>query len=264
MKRIPGAWRRRLGAIVAIGMSCALPASAAAFELAGATYSGTHAAGGTIEFTVATDGSRVTAYRISDVRGDTCMFTAEGDEGVWEGAPISRHAFEYRLYDALVFQGTFSANDFASGSFRMYNAAVGDKPACDTGTVAWTATARPSRSTTPSSSTATPSPTGSPSPTGGVHRTAKKKTYRTRVALRRRARLLVGRLISTSKVCRAGRKVTLKQGPRSIAWTMSKRDGTYSFPRSSSTRGRKVRATVSARTAPISICAAGRSMPVRS
>jgi hypothetical protein len=35
------------------------------------------------------------SYRVDCVRGDTCMFIAAGDEGVWAGASVINESFTY-------------------------------------------------------------------------------------------------------------------------------------------------------------------------
>jgi hypothetical protein len=248
---------------MAIALGSVLAASSAlGAQIPGATYTGTHPGGGTIEFTVSADGTRVDSYRIRDVPGDTCIFNAGGDKGEWEGAAIIDQAFEYRLYDSsLIFRGMFSGAQSASGTFRMSNAAVpGVKPACDTGTVAWTATTTATTATPPTDS---PQPTGSPaasgSPTG-----AARRSFGTSVALRRLGRTkLAGRIRSAHEGCISQRWVTLKRGSITVRSTLSRADGTFRFTRSVAIRGRQVRATVSPRAGATAICAAGSSKRVK-
>jgi hypothetical protein len=245
---------------IALGSALAV-SSALGAEIPGATYTGTHQGGGTIEFTVSADGTRLDSYRIRDVPGDTCIFNAGGDKGEWEGAAIVDHAFEYRLYESsLVFRGAFQGAQSASGTFRMFNPAVpGGKPACDTGTVAWTATT----TATPATVSEPPQRGGSPaapaSPTGAASR-----SFGTSVGLRRLGKTkLAGHLRSAHPGCTSKRRVTLKRGPTVIRSTLSKADGTFRFPRSASVRGRLVRATVSVRTGATATCAAGSSKRIK-
>jgi hypothetical protein len=245
---------------MAIALGSVLAASSAlGAEIPGATYTGTHPGGGTIEFTVSADGTRVDSYRIRDVPGDTCIFNAGGDKGEWEGAAIVDQAFEYRLYDSsLIFRGMFSGAQSASGTFRMSNAAVpGVKPACDTGTVAWTATTTATPATDPPQSTGSPAAPGSP--TG-----AARRSFGTSIALRRLGRTkLAGRIRSPHAGCISQRWVTLKRGSTTVRSTLSRADGTFRFMRSVAIRGRQVRATVSARAGATAICAAGSSKRVK-
>jgi hypothetical protein len=230
--------------------------------IAGATYAGTHAGGGEVRFTVAADGTRVDSYRIRDVPGDTCRFHAGGVAEEWEGAAIVNRAFEYRLHDALLFEGTFAEDDVtATGTLRMFNREVpGVKPACDTGTVTWTATTPP-----PPAPPDGPPPVGEPPLLpGGPPANEATATYRTTITLRRRgARRLTGRLRSPSRACSTRRKVVLKRGSKRIASARSSSDGRFTFKRRSSTRGRKVRASVARVAVAQSICAASRSKTVR-
>ena len=221
----------------------------------GATYNGVAADGANVTFTVSSDGTIVDSYKVSDVVvANACTFLAEGDSGVWPGAPIVNSTFEYTLADAVLFGGAFPGPQLVA--FRLYDAATNGRPACDTGTVSWTAT-----------TTATPPPSGSGNGNGsgngkgtgsgsggGAHR------FASRVALRRLSpKLDGGRIISASSACRANRKVILWRGRRRIASTRSKAGGRFSFARSATVRHHSIRASVAARTVPAGICAAGSS-----
>jgi hypothetical protein len=246
--------------VIALG-SVLAASSALGAEIPGATYTGTHPGGGTIEFTVSADGTRLDSYRIRDVPGDTCIFNAGGDKGEWEGAAIIDHAFEYRLYESLIFRGAFSGAQSASGTFRMSNPAVpGVKPACDTGTVPWTATTTATPATTATgSSQRAGSPAAPASPTGTA-----KRSFGTSIGLRRLGKTkLAGRIRSAHSGCASKRRVTLKRGSTTIGSTLSRADGTFRFPRSASIRGRLVRATVSVRTGATATCAAGSSKQIK-
>lgn len=229
-------------------MGLSLLSATVAAVVAGATFTGTHAGGGTVRFTVAADGTRLTSYSIRDVPGDTCTFVAGGVAGEWEGTPIVNNAFDYRLHDALRFAGTFPTSASATGTLRLFNRAVsGVKPACDSGTLTWTATATVS--------------TGPPAAEDPQATTAR---FTTTIKLRRRGRTkLAGRLGSPSRACRSRRRVTLKRGSRTIAATRSTRGGRFSFKRSAKSRGRMVRARVSMRTVPAAVCTAAKSKRVR-
>jgi hypothetical protein len=228
---------------------------AAADPIPGATYSGVAADGARLTLKVSSDGTIVTSYRITNVKTNSCQFTAEGDEGAWEGAPIVNNAFEYRYYDAILFRGSFPGVQSASGQFRLYNHASAATAACDTGTVSWTVTtaARP-----PSGSS------GPGAPGRGTGPNATKHRFATRMAFRKLSRTrLGGRIISSTKACRAGRTVILWRGSRRVASTKSKADGSYSFARSAAVRGRRVRASSTARTIRAGICSAGSSTFIR-
>jgi hypothetical protein len=240
--------------VLAAGVAGTAAGPASASAIPGATYTGVPASGGAITLTVAADGTRVSSYRI-DVQGDTCTFVAEGDDGVWEGAAIVQDAFEYHLYESIALRGTFSGEQSVTGTFRLYNYAVGSKPACDTGTVAWSA-----------STSATPPPPGSSPPAGSPpagSAGSSSRRFATGLLLRRRSRTtLGGRVTSASATCRARRRVLLVQGSRTIASTTSASDGRYSFRRSARTRGRRVRALATARGLAGAMCAAGSSKAI--
>ena len=240
-----------------MGALWALPAGAD--PIAGATYSGLAADGARVTFTVSPDGTLVDSYRITNVHGDTCLFTAAGEQTEWEGAPIVNNAFQYRLYDAILFQGTFPGTQSASGTFRLYDHATGARRACDTGTVGWTA-----------STTAHPSPTGpgwSAGPGGGTGGgsganggRANRHVFVTRVTLRKlSSKRLAGRISSTSGACRAGRTVVLWLRTHRFTTTRTKANGTFWFARSKAVRARQVRASVLSRTVRAGVCAAGSS-----
>src|SRR6516165_7008345 len=99
-------------------VTVAIPASAD--PTGGATYTGVAADGASITLTVSPDGTLVTSYRITNVKTTTgYQFTEEGDQGVWEGAPITDDAFAYRLGDAIVLHGSFAGAQMATGTFSF-------------------------------------------------------------------------------------------------------------------------------------------------
>lgn len=212
-----------------------------------------------MRFVIAADGTSVTSYRISDVPGSTCTFNAEGDASIWEGAPIVDGAFDYALEDAIAFHGTFPGAQTAAGTFRFDNHATSATPACDTGTVSWTA-----------ATTAAPPATGGGGAgggggqTGGTPSGTPKPTaaprYATHVTFGRLSHTrLGGHIGSASRACRAGRVVTLWLGQRRIATTRTRTDGSFRFARSARVRGRRVRASTPLRTVKGALCTAGSS-----
>ena len=66
-------------AVVAVAGPIALLTGphASAQPIGGATYTGTHSGGGTIQFTVSGDGSQVQEFTAYDVPGDVCEFEGE-------------------------------------------------------------------------------------------------------------------------------------------------------------------------------------------
>lgn len=234
--------------------------TAAARPVAGATYTGTYGdAAGAISFTVSADGSQLVRYRIADVVGDTCRFHAQGDPGERE-TPVTDDAFEYRLYDAILFRGRFAAGGAASGSFRLVNHAVGDRPACDTGVVAWRAS-----TTTPADGESGPPAPGAggagasngaagaggastSSSTQTTSTTTRRVAHRTRLGkLRRSGRTITGRLSSSLTSCRGGRRVHLRRGALTLRTTTSKPDGRFVLTVPANARGARLRLRVDAR-----------------
>jgi len=147
---------------------------ASANHIAGATYTGTHSAGGgTVTFTVSGDGSGITSFSATDVPGDFCDFP---EIKLNFGTPlkINDHAFKRNVASGLSISGTFPGVGTAQGTLRNVVSGV-----CDTGTVNWTAetdvaaspTSTPTPTNTPpSAATATPTntspgPTPTPTPT---------------------------------------------------------------------------------------------------
>jgi hypothetical protein len=266
----------RIAALAAIGcLAAATPAGAR--HAGGAGYAGTYGDGaGQIRFTVSADGRRLTSYRISDVAGDTCRFYAQGDSDQWE-TPIDQERFEYRLYDAILFRGTFGADAVASGTFRLRSDAVpGVKPACDTGVIAWTATATTGAAdgggpvdgsgaaggsgAADGAGTAGDPGAGGQTPVAGSGKPGATTLLRTGVSrVGRSATRISGRLSSPGAACRRGRTVLLRRGARTVATATSKADGTFSFARRRTMRGQTLSIRVLSRTVPSAICGAAAS-----
>jgi hypothetical protein len=247
---------RRLSIIVVVMLASAIAAaSAAAGPIAGATYNGTAASGARVTFTVSPDGTLVTSYRIGAVAGGPCQILAEGDNGVWPGAPIVANAFTYSYssYSAITFSGSFTGAQSASGTFRLDTPRVNGAPGCDTGTVDWTA----------STSAAAPPGSGGSSgggPGGGPGGAGHRHVFVTRITFRKASKLVLrGQIKSPHGACRAGRTVILWRGTRRIASTKSKAGGKFSFPRTALVRGRHVRASTPARNMQAGTCAAASS-----
>ncbi len=251
-----------LAAAIAATALAAGAAGARADAIPGAAYSGSATDGAKVRFAIAADGTSVTSYRISDVPGSTCTFNAEGDASVWEGAPIVDGAFDYALEDAISFAGTFPGAQTASGTFRFNNHATAATPACDTGTVSWTAatTAAPPAvggggggggQTGGSTGGGTPAPKATP-------------RFATHVTFGRLSRTrLGGRVRSASRACRGGRVVALWLGQRRIGTTHTRVDGSFRFVRGARVRGRRVRASTPLRAVKGAVCTAGSSRFVK-
>jgi hypothetical protein len=238
--------------IAAVGSASAvLPAVAS--PVPGASYDGMAADGASVHFTVSPDGTIVDSYEITGVHGNTCVFTAEGIQGGWPGAPIGGNQFHYQLGPNIDFHGVFNGRQSASGTFRLYDEATSQKPVCDTGSVSWTATT----TTAPPASGVLGS---SGSGVGAGPSGSGKTTFATRVALRRASqRMLGGSVTSTRASCRAGRTIVLWQGRKRVSSTKTSAKGIFSFSRSTKTRGRAVRASVLAKSQPTAVCGAGSS-----
>jgi hypothetical protein len=226
----------------------AVPAFAA--PIGGATYTGVAADGAQVTFTVSPDGTLVDSYRFDGVFGNDCMFFGEGDQGVWQGAPIHNNAFTYSLGSAMSFAGAFSGKQSVSGTFQMHQDAIENRPACDTWSVNWTA-----------STTATPGGSGGGGNGGGGH--GGTLAIATRVSLRRGSAKLLGALHSSSKACLVSRTVILWRGSRRMGHTSSRAGGKFYFARKASLRGSHVRASVLARTVRGGLCSAGSSTFIR-
>lgn len=248
-------------ALAAVATALAGGGEARADAIPGATYAGSAQDGATVTFVVASDGTSVTSYRISNVPGSTCTFNAEGDASIWEGAPIVDGSFDYALEDAIVLHGTFPGAQTAAGTFRFDNHATAATPACDTGTVSWIA----ATTAVPPASGGGGQPGGSQTPgPSGARAAPSKPRFATHVTFGRLSRTrLGGHIGSVSRACRAGRLVTLWRGQKRIATTRTRADGSFRFARAKSLRGRDVRAAAPARTLRGGICGAGSSRFVK-
>jgi hypothetical protein len=247
--------RRRLTGILLIVLAgaIAVPALALAADapVPGASYTGVASDGAQVRFTVSPDGTLVDSYQLTGVQGNTCSLFANGDAGAWPGAPIEQSAFSYQLRTAITFAGSFTGPQSAAGMFDFHQDATSQTPACDTGTVSWTATT--TAAPPPGQSGSNGSGSGG---AGGGHR----RPFVTRVMLRRgSAEWLTGLIASPVGACRAGRTVYLWRGNRRIGSTKAKKRGKFSFARSLAVRGRMVRASTPTRNVKTGVCAAASS-----
>ena len=184
-------------------------------------------------FTVSADGSQVDSYEITGVIGDTCQFSAEGNEPAFPGAPIEHNAFTYGFDQVFSFSGEFDGAQSATGTFHFHRDAIGAQPACDSGVVRWTATT-----------------------TAGT-------AVKTRVSLHTMAlSRLGGRIIAKSATCTRSRTVTLWRGKHEIRSTRSGRGGSYWFARTATVRGRLVHVTVATRMVTGAVCGAASSKTI--
>lgn len=255
---------RRLTAIAVVVLASAIGvASAAATPVPGATYTGVASDGAQVTFTISSDGTLITSYYLVGAQGNTCSFYTNGETPEWDGAPIEDNAFDYEhagsglVATSISFQGSFPGAQSASGTFDVRQDATSDSPACDTGTVNWTAT---TPSNPPPTGSAGPGSGGSGSGGPGAVGQRHKPTFLTRIRVRRMSRTrLGGKISSPHSTCRARRKVYLWRGSRRIASTTSKANGSYTFTRSAALRGRRVRVSSPASTVGAGTCAAASS-----
>ena len=243
------------GVAALVAMSgAAAPALAAVVP--GATYNGKGADYALVTFTVSSDGSTITSYSITNVRGNTCMFNGNGVAGSWAGTPIVNGAFDFQLGTGLTFQGSFPGAQTASGTFEFHdNAVPGQTAACDSGVVSWTAT------TTSAPPNGKGNGNGIGNGNGGGAHTARVVTHVTFGKLSRTR--IGGRLRSSSRGCLVSRSVILMRGSKRITTTRTKANGTYSFARSGKVHGHRVHVQVTARTLAGTLCEAASSGVVK-
>jgi hypothetical protein len=126
-----------LASVMLVVLAVAAPARAN--HIAGATYTGTHAQGGTVSFTVTPDGSGISSFSVGGpVQGDTCSFPSGSSTNYVQPLPIVNHAFSDTT-PPLTESGSFPGSQSASGTFRIKTQVFG-APSCDTGEVTWNAT----------------------------------------------------------------------------------------------------------------------------
>lgn len=120
-------------------MALTLPAAlataspAAANHIAGATYNGTHADGGTVSFALSADGSGVTSFAAGGpIFGNFCTFGGSTSTYVVP-LPASSHSFSDTSPPTTI-SGSFSGPQAAQGTLRVQGGG------CDSGQVSWSAT----------------------------------------------------------------------------------------------------------------------------
>ncbi len=151
-----GIWARIgffLGAVLTLAVAGALSGSPArATHIPGATYTGTHSGGGTVQLTLSADGSAVTSYALTNIpAAPTCYFPTWSATGSF---PITNHQFDHSFTNpensGAYFRGSFAGTQAASGTVK----AVQHSPFhCEAAVYTWTAT-----------TTATPPPVPPPVP----------------------------------------------------------------------------------------------------
>ncbi|HEX6700347.1 MAG TPA: hypothetical protein VF101_06400 [Gaiellaceae bacterium] len=195
--------------LAVVGWLAAAPADAN--HIPGATYRGTHSGGGTVQFTVSADGTRVTSYGVFMIPiagGGTC-FAATAPE--FAGIPIVNH--EFAKSGEFVFTGSFPRAGVAQGTLAFRNA---PSPCGTTATFTWTATAGsgPAPSPPPPPQPPPPPPpaaTGPPYFRGGHDRVRLVRKSKTQVVVAARFRICEGgtplRLFVTQRRRVSGRLV---------------------------------------------------------
>jgi hypothetical protein len=119
---------RRFGLYAVVGVLSLATAPAHASHIPGATYRGTAATGGTVEFDVSADGAAVTRLVATDVRSHCGWAVSKSFTG---SLPIVNHAFSSDPTDSIRFEGSFPATGQASGVLLPGS--------CPTPTVSWAA-----------------------------------------------------------------------------------------------------------------------------
>jgi hypothetical protein len=104
---------RRFGLYAVVGALSLATAPAHASHIPGATYRGTAATGGTVEFDVSADGAAVTRLAATDVRSNCGVMGSKTFTG---SLPIVNHAFSSDPADSIRFEGSFPATGQASGA----------------------------------------------------------------------------------------------------------------------------------------------------
>jgi len=255
--------RREVSGLALVALLCAATAvPALASPVPGATYNGRTADGAYVVFTVSADVSQVNSYEITGVIGDTCQFSAEGNEPAFPGAPIENNAFTYGFDQVFSFSGDFDGAQSATGTYHFHRDAIGKQPACDSGVVSWTASTTDEPTVTRAPPSGSPSPTGSSSCPRGCA-SSSSQFIKTRVSLHTMAfSRLGGRITASGATCTRGRIVTLWRGKRRIRSTRSGKGGSYWFARTATVRGRLVHVTVATRMVTGAICGAASSKTI--
>lgn len=116
MSRI-GLWVVSVFAIAVAADPLVSPAHAN--HVAGATYTGTHSAGGTVEFTVSSDGTQIATWRVTNVPSGSC--TVSEARSRTTTAIAADHTFNFEEGGQLgsFFRGSFPSIGSASGTLKM-------------------------------------------------------------------------------------------------------------------------------------------------
>lgn len=161
-----------LGIVAAMGVPAA---SAMASNVSHpATYTGTAAGGGTIEFDVSPDGSAVTRFAGKEVSVPPCGTISGQTTG---SIPIANDSFQYSSSVGVSFSGTFPAIQQAQGTISWHSSF----PSCTSEQISWTATTTappppPPTPPAPPADTTPPNTKITSGPSGTTHK--HKATFR--------------------------------------------------------------------------------------
>jgi hypothetical protein len=141
--------RRKVTAgLVAGGMLLIGAAPGQAQEIAGARYLGTYEGdtdkGGTVDFKLSPDGTRLAQFQVINRHGQICAVGPPAPPSPFgtppgPGLPIDNHAFAGALSPYVSIEGSFTAPNAASGSFDLTPVGRGFPPACPRERTSWTA-----------------------------------------------------------------------------------------------------------------------------
>jgi hypothetical protein len=138
-------------AVVAIDQGALRPPAADAQAIPGATYTGTHSGGGTVEFTVSIDGTGILSFSATDIRGDTCTLNRVEISNVNPGVTIAKIENDTISYTPssnvgdISLSGSFPSPGTAQGTLSYHDPGttipgIGRQP-CSSATLAWSASA---------------------------------------------------------------------------------------------------------------------------
>jgi len=117
--------------LAALGIAALTAPAAHATHVAAATYSGTHAEGGSVTLTLTPSGTQIDSYSLTNLPGThpsgTCTFTSAGST---LNIPIDgAHSFDRTSLNGSFFRGTFSGSQAVSGTCERSPAEAAATPA---------------------------------------------------------------------------------------------------------------------------------------
>jgi hypothetical protein len=118
----------------AVLMTAVFATGASGFHIPGATYTGTHSYGGTVEFTVTPSGSGLSRFAATGtIPGSSCTFTGGSSTTYVTPLPIVNHAFNDTASTTRK-SGSFGSVQSSSGQFQI------NAGGCSSPSVSWNAT----------------------------------------------------------------------------------------------------------------------------